>query len=177
MTSLDWGHYSPGSDDAFPTPLKMEPIVVIMFPLLTAAFVRFFATAFDATTDFALASGLTFAVPKSNATLVLPLTATSMFPSALINRGAIPPIRLITKPSTTVVFAKPVKKLLYRGFQPYPVLRKIAYKLVEHVFHWFGYESQVIRFVDRESATPTLLDLQIIEKLLPTEPPDTPGYA
>jgi hypothetical protein len=35
-----------------------------------------------------------------------------MFPSALINRGATPPIKLITKPSTTVAFAKLVQTLI-----------------------------------------------------------------
>src|ERR1019366_7611096 len=105
MTSLDWGHYSPGSDDAFPTPFKMESIVVIvLFPFLTAAFVLFFATALDAATDFAFAFGLAFALTKPKATLASPLTVISMFPSVLINRGATPPIKLITKPSTTVAF-------------------------------------------------------------------------
>jgi hypothetical protein len=37
-----------------------------------------------------------------------------MFPSALINRGAMPPIKLITMPSTTVAFAKLVKPIFYR---------------------------------------------------------------
>ena len=114
MTSLDWGHYSPGSDDAFPTPFKMEPIVVIvLFPFVIAAFVLFFETAVDAAADFAFAFGLAFAFPKPTATLASPLTITSMFPSALINRGATPPIKLITKPSTTVAFAKLAKPLFY----------------------------------------------------------------
>ncbi len=109
MASLDWGHYSPGSDDAFPTPFTMESIVVIaLFPFLTPAFVLFFATAVDATFAFALLE------PK--ATLASPLMITSMFPSALINRGAMPPIKLTTKPGTTVAFAKLVKPLFYRRF-------------------------------------------------------------
>ena len=114
MTSFDWGHYSPGSDDAFPTPFKMEPIVVIvLFPFVIAAFVLFFETAVDAAADFAFAFGLAFAFPKPNATLASPLTITLIFPSALINRGATPPIKLITKPSTTIAFAKLVKLLYY----------------------------------------------------------------
>jgi hypothetical protein len=57
---------------------------------------------------------LAFAFPKPNATLASTLTITLMFPSALINhRGATPPIKLITKPSTTVAFAKLVKLLYY----------------------------------------------------------------
>jgi hypothetical protein len=35
----------------------------------------------------------------------------------LINRGAMPPIKPITMPSTTVAFAKLVKFPFYRGFR------------------------------------------------------------
>jgi len=92
----------------------MELIVVIVFPFLIAAFVLFFATVLDAA-DFALDFDLAFALPKPNATLASPLTITSTFPSALINRGAMPPIKLAIKPSTTVAFAKPAKQLFYRA--------------------------------------------------------------
>src|ERR1039457_4556464 len=75
MTSLNWGHHSPGSDDAFPTPFLMESIVVIvLFPFLTAAFVLFFATALEPVADLAIGFGLAFACPKPNATLASPLT-------------------------------------------------------------------------------------------------------
>ncbi len=117
MTSLNWGHHSPGSDDAFPTPFLMESIVVIvLFPFLTAAFVLFFTTALEPAADLAFGFGLAFACPKPNTTLASLLTITLIFPSALINRGAMPPIKLITKPSTTVAFAKLVKLIFYRGY-------------------------------------------------------------
>ncbi len=68
-TSLDWGHHSPGSDDAFPTPFLMESIVVIvLFPFLTVAFVLIFATVSRSAADLAFACGLAFACPKPNAT-------------------------------------------------------------------------------------------------------------
>lgn len=117
MTSLNWGHHSPGSDDAFPTPSLMESIVVIaLFPFLTAAFVLFFVTTLESAADLAFVFGLAFACPEPNDTLASPLTITSIFPSASINRGAMPPIKLITMPSTTVAFAKLGKLSLYRGF-------------------------------------------------------------
>jgi hypothetical protein len=94
----------------------MESIVVIVLPrFLTAAFVLLFATASDSAADFAFAVGLAFAFPKPTATSTSPLTATLIFPPALISRGAMPPIKLITMPSTTVAFAKLVNPLFYRG--------------------------------------------------------------
>jgi len=119
MTSLNWGHHSPASDDAFPTPFLMQSIVaIVLYPFLTAAFVLFFATALEPATDLAFGFGLAFACPNPNATLASPWTITSIFPSALINRGAMPPIKLITMPSTTVAFAKLVN--LYSIVNPLP---------------------------------------------------------
>jgi hypothetical protein len=113
MTSLDWGHYSPGSDDAFPTPFKMEPIVVIVLsPSVATAFVRFFVVDLDAA-DLAVDDfSLDLTSPNSKATWASPLTTTSRFPSALTKRGATPPIKLITKPSTNVAFAKLVQTFI-----------------------------------------------------------------
>ena len=51
---------------------------------------------------------------------------------------------------------------------------RMAYLLMEDVYHWFGFESQVIPFVDRTGAVPKLDAVKIIEKPLPTELP--PGY-
>jgi len=62
-------------------------VVIVLFPFLTRAFVLFFATALDFTAVLAADFGL----PKPTATLASPLTITSTFPSALINRGAMPP--------------------------------------------------------------------------------------
>ena len=117
MTSFDWGHYSPGGDDAFPTPFIMEPIVVIaFFPFVTAAFVLFFVIALGATADFAFAFGLTFASPKPSATLASPLTITSIFPSALISRGATPPIKLITEPKHNCCLCQACKNGIVSAF-------------------------------------------------------------
>jgi hypothetical protein len=79
MTSFNWGHYSPGSDNAFPTPFLMESIVVIVLsPFLTAAFGLF--------AIFLGAAGFHFGLSlKPTTTLASPLTVTSMLPSALIN--------------------------------------------------------------------------------------------
>lgn len=124
MMSFNWGHHSPGSDDAFPTPFVMELIVVIvLFPFLTLAFVVFFAAAFDFAGVFACTIRLSFDSPMAIATSASPLTTTSRFPSALINRGAMPPTKLITRPSTTTAFAKLVKPLFYRRIWFCPAIR------------------------------------------------------
>src|SRR6266851_3059178 len=108
--SFDWVHHSPGSDDAFPTPFLLELIVfIVLFPFLSLAFVVFFVAAIRFAAVPALVFGFAFASPKPVLTLASPLTITSIFPSALTSRGAMPPIKLITKPSTTAVFAKLVE--------------------------------------------------------------------
>lgn len=50
---------------------------------------------------------------------------------------------------------------------------RLAYLLLEDIYHWFGFESQVVPFVDRTGPAPKLDVVKIIEKPLPTElPPD-----
>ena len=83
----------------------MESIEIIVFPFFTAAFV-FFLDAVLEHADFALDFFLAFAFPKSKAMSARPLTDISIFPSALVNRGAMPPIKPVTMPNTTTVFAK-----------------------------------------------------------------------
>ena len=137
-TSFNWGHHSPGSDDAFPTPFFVELIVVIVLcPFLTAAFVLFFATVFDFAAVFAPVFALAFASPKPKAKSAPPLTITLMFPSALINRGAaMPPIKLINVPSTTAVFTKLVNLLFYRksSFRPMRSKDTVTRRLLRRLF-------------------------------------------
>jgi hypothetical protein len=48
---------------------------------------------------------------------------------------------------------------------------RLAYLLIEDIYHWFGFESQVVPFVDRTGPFPKLDAVKIIEKPLPTELP------
>jgi hypothetical protein len=52
----------------------------------------------------------------------------------------------------------------------------LAYLLVEHIFHWFGYESQDIPFVDKTGSKPRLSAQLIIEKPLPVGIVPAPDY-
>jgi hypothetical protein len=90
----------------------MELIVVItLFPFLTSAFVAAFIVAFRFVDVTVLDSA--FALPKPSSTSASPRAFMSMVPSALINRGATPPIKLIAEPSIIVVFAKLVEPSFY----------------------------------------------------------------
>ncbi len=51
---------------------------------------------------------------------------------------------------------------------------RLSYLLIEEIYHWFGFESQAVPFVDRAGPTPKLDAAKIIERPLPTEVP--PGY-
>jgi len=90
----------------------MELIVVIVIgPFLIPALVVLFVPAVWLPEMSVLFFGPAFGLPKPTVTPVSPLTITSKFPSALINRGAMPPIKLLTKPNTTAVFTKLVNFL------------------------------------------------------------------
>lgn len=50
---------------------------------------------------------------------------------------------------------------------------RLAYLLLEKIYHWFGFESQVVPFVDTTGPVPKLDVVKLIENPLPTElPPD-----
>lgn len=51
---------------------------------------------------------------------------------------------------------------------------RVAYLLMEDIYHWFGFESHVVPFVDRTEPVPKLDAVKLIGKPLPTELP--PGY-
>jgi hypothetical protein len=54
---------------------------------------------------------------------------------------------------------------------------RLAYKLVENIYHWFSFESDGIPYVDSTGPEPKLSAVTLVEKPLPTAPPATPGYA
>ena len=59
-----------------------------------------------------------------------------------------------------------------QGYDP----ERMAYLLIEEIYHWFGFDSQAIPFVDKSAPAPKLDATKLIEKPLPTELPEMPGY-
>lgn len=52
----------------------------------------------------------------------------------------------------------------------------LAYKLLENVYHWFGYESSSMPYVNNTGPVPKLNALMLVESPLPIHPPPTSGY-
>jgi hypothetical protein len=59
------------------------------------------------------------------------------------------------------------------GYNP----ARVTYLLVEKIYHWFGFESQHIPYVDTDGPTPIISAKVLTEKPLPTDPPQTRRYA
>jgi hypothetical protein len=53
---------------------------------------------------------------------------------------------------------------------------RVAYLLLEDVYHWFGFDSNSIPYVDNSGAAPKISAEKLTEKPLPADPPETPGY-
>jgi len=53
---------------------------------------------------------------------------------------------------------------------------RLAYVLLKGAYNWFGFDSEVMPYVDNSGPEPKLDAVKLIEKPLPTEPPETPGY-
>ena len=53
---------------------------------------------------------------------------------------------------------------------------QLAYKLLKNVYVWFGFNSDGMPYVDKSGPEPKLDAVKLIEKPLPTDPPETPGY-
>jgi hypothetical protein len=51
---------------------------------------------------------------------------------------------------------------------------RVAYLLMEDIYHWFGFDSQAMPYVDKSGPVPKLDAVKLIEKSLPTELPS--GY-
>jgi hypothetical protein len=54
---------------------------------------------------------------------------------------------------------------------------QLAYKLLKNVYVWFGFNSDSMPYVDSSGPEPKLDAAKLIEKALPTAPPETPGYS
>jgi hypothetical protein len=53
---------------------------------------------------------------------------------------------------------------------------RMAYLLIEEIYHWLGFDSQAIPYVDNNGPSPKLDAVKLIEKPLPTDLPETPGF-
>ena len=53
---------------------------------------------------------------------------------------------------------------------------RLAYKLVEKIYHWFSFESEGIPYVDDTGSEPKLAAVKSVERPLPTDPPETPEF-
>ena len=51
-----------------------------------------------------------------------------------------------------------------------------AYKLLTNVYKWFGFNLDGMPYVDNSGPEPKLDATKLIEKPLPTNPPETSGY-
>jgi hypothetical protein len=58
------------------------------------------------------------------------------------------------------------------GYDP----ARIAYLLIEKIYHWFGFDSQSIPFVDNGAPELKLDAVKLVERSLPNELSDAPGY-
>jgi hypothetical protein len=58
------------------------------------------------------------------------------------------------------------------GYDP----ARMAYLLMEELYHWFGFNSQAMPYVDNSGPVPRLDGLSSLQKPLPTDPPETPGF-
>jgi hypothetical protein len=58
------------------------------------------------------------------------------------------------------------------GYDP----ARMAYLLLEEIYHWFGYDSQAIPYVDNTGPTPKMDAMKIVEEPLPTELPEIVGF-
>jgi len=53
---------------------------------------------------------------------------------------------------------------------------RIAYLLMQAIYHWFGFDSQAIPYVDNNGPSPKMDAVKLIEKPLPTDLSETPGF-
>lgn len=53
---------------------------------------------------------------------------------------------------------------------------RLAYLLLRDVYVWFGFNSDSMPYVDSTGPEPKIAAEKLIEKPLPTDPPETPGY-
>lgn len=53
---------------------------------------------------------------------------------------------------------------------------RMAYLLTEEIYHWFGFDSQAVPYVDKSGPVAKLDAMKLVEKPLPTELPETPGF-
>jgi hypothetical protein len=58
------------------------------------------------------------------------------------------------------------------GYDP----ARTAYRLMEEIYHWFGFDSQAIPHVDKTGTDPKLDAMKLVEKSLPTDLTGIPGY-